>query len=232
MHLFNYDSKFMQFLGMFADMVIMNVLFVICSLPVFTIGAAQAGLFSGLRVLMDKDNDEYCYRAFFKGFANGFKKITLLWTLLLVLMALMGWSLAMIYTFRFENATVAIWFGFIALGVMCVYSSVLTSFHAKFDCTAKQLLKNAWYTMLSHPIRSLLLGALVWLPTGLFIWDTYTFMRLTVIFITMYHSVAYFFGNVLMEKHYQRLTELVMERNGETAPAAEVTEDTEEATEE
>ena len=51
MNIFNYESKFNQLLMTLADLIILNLLFVVCSLPIFTIGAAQAGLFTGIRVL-------------------------------------------------------------------------------------------------------------------------------------------------------------------------------------
>lgn len=208
MNLFNYESKFIQILNMFADMVILNLLYLLCCIPVFTIGAAQAGLYTALRVLVDKENDEYCYKAFFRGFANGFKKISLLWMGFLAVIAALVWSLLMIQGYKFEGSGPAVWIALIAIVILCIYTAVLTSFHSKFDCTAKQLVKNAWFTMLGHPLRSILLGALVWLPAFLFAADPYSFMRLTLIVITMYYSIALLFGNTIMNKHYKHLEQL------------------------
>ena len=222
MNLFNYESKFIQMLNMLADMIILNLLYLLCCIPVFTIGAAQAGLYTGLRVLVDKENDEYCYKAFFRGFANGFKKITLLWIAFLGIMALLVWSLLMIYSYRFEGSGPAIWISFIAIVILCIYISVLISFHSKFDCTAKQLIKNAWFTMLGHPLRSILLGLLVWLPAFFFAAEPYTFMRLTLILITLYYSIAFLFGNTIMNKHYKHLEQLFF-----PAEEAEETEESE-----
>ncbi len=206
MNPFSYDSKFMQILGMFADMVIMNLLYILCCIPIFTIGAAQAGLYTGLRVLVDKDNDEYCYRAFFRGFANGFKRITLVWCIVLVVMLLMVWVLLMIHNYQFTNSSVSVWLSMIALIVLCIYSAVLTSFHSKFECTSWQLAKNTWYTVLGHPIRSIILGALTWLPTAIFLIDPNSFIHLTIIFLTMYYSIALLLCETVMKKHYQHLT--------------------------
>ena len=41
---FDYDNKFMQLLSKATDMIILNLLFLLCCIPIFTIGAAQAAL--------------------------------------------------------------------------------------------------------------------------------------------------------------------------------------------
>ena len=65
MNIFDYNSKFNQLLMTVADIIILNVLYLVCCIPVFTIGAAQAGLFTGIRVLLDKEDDSSCAKAFF-----------------------------------------------------------------------------------------------------------------------------------------------------------------------
>jgi hypothetical protein len=77
--LFSCDSKFMQILHTISDHILLNLLFIICCIPVVTIGAAQAGLYSGIRVLRDEEDDSSCFRAFWKGFGIGFGKITFVW---------------------------------------------------------------------------------------------------------------------------------------------------------
>ena len=70
MSIFNPNSKFMYYLGITGDLIILNVLFAICCLPVVTIGAAQAGLYTGLRNVMDRDSGNTPTKSFFKGFKN------------------------------------------------------------------------------------------------------------------------------------------------------------------
>ena len=49
MGIFNMDSKFMRFMIKFADMMIINILVLICSIPVITIGPA---ITAGFKVLI------------------------------------------------------------------------------------------------------------------------------------------------------------------------------------
>ena len=78
--IFGYDSKFMRMLGKFSDMLFLNFLFIICCIPIVTIGAAQSALYSGMRALQDNfDSERSCYGAFFHGLRTGFLKITIAW---------------------------------------------------------------------------------------------------------------------------------------------------------
>ena len=65
MNIFNYESKFNQMVMVLADMIILNLLYLICCIPIFTIGAAQAGLYTAVRAM--RDDEDYvgsCYAAF------------------------------------------------------------------------------------------------------------------------------------------------------------------------
>ena len=62
--IFNYESKAMQAMMGLASMIAMNILYLICCIPVVTAGAAQAGLYSGIRHLQDKEADTSCLPVF------------------------------------------------------------------------------------------------------------------------------------------------------------------------
>ena len=64
MNIFSYESKLMQTLMVIGDYIILNLMFLVFSIPIFTIGAAQAGLYSGIKVALDKEDDSSCAAAF------------------------------------------------------------------------------------------------------------------------------------------------------------------------
>ncbi len=45
--MFGIDSKFYEVVSKIADLVVVNLLFVLCSLPIITIGASTTALFTG-----------------------------------------------------------------------------------------------------------------------------------------------------------------------------------------
>lgn len=84
----SFDSPLMNFLGKLADMVILNLLFVLCSIPLITVGAsATAMCYVTLKV---RDGEEgSVFRNFFKAFRQNFVQATLIWVILIILMGIL-----------------------------------------------------------------------------------------------------------------------------------------------
>ena len=81
--LFNMDNKFFSFMGRAADLFMLNVVFVICCLPVVTIGASLTALHY-VTLKMARNEESYIIRSFFKSFKQNFKQATGMWMLFLV----------------------------------------------------------------------------------------------------------------------------------------------------
>lgn len=213
MSIFNYESKLMQTLMHIADLAILNILYVICCIPIFTMGAAQAGLYAGTRVLSDPEDDRSPAKTFFKGFINGFGKITLAWGALgLVLLAV-----AFFGYWAILNGS-PIWPIGIALAIVAWFQAMIPPLHCWFDCTPKQLLGNCWRFSLAHPLRSLGAAALLWFPFVMFMsqWSFY-FMALGMLWLTLYYSVATMFSVAMLKKPLNNLAKRI------TTPAEEET---------
>ena len=65
--MFKLDSPLMNFLSKIADIMILNLLIIICSIPVFTIGAAVSAAYY-MAFKMVKNEETYIVRGFFKAF--------------------------------------------------------------------------------------------------------------------------------------------------------------------
>ena len=86
--IFDMDNPFMRTLSMIADLLILNVLTLICSLPVVTCGPALTALYD--RTLsIARQEEGYIIRPFFRAFKANLKKGMLLGLLFLVLAALL-----------------------------------------------------------------------------------------------------------------------------------------------
>ena len=82
--MFGIDSKLYEFLSKIADLIIVNLLFIICSLPIVTIGASTTALY-GVTKKMASNSEGYIFRSYFKLFKENFKQSTIMWIILLVL---------------------------------------------------------------------------------------------------------------------------------------------------
>lgn len=83
MKLFNIDSPFMNFLSRVADLIILNILWLLCCIPIVTIGASTTALYHVMRHWL---NDEVTSvtKDFFQSFRADCKQSTLVYLLLLI----------------------------------------------------------------------------------------------------------------------------------------------------
>jgi len=73
----------MQGLGKVADLMILNILAMICCIPIFTTGAALTALhYMSLKIV--RGEECYIVKGFFKSFKQNFKQATVIWLILLV----------------------------------------------------------------------------------------------------------------------------------------------------
>jgi len=220
MNLFSYESKPMQILMFVADLMILNVLFVLCSIPIFTIGAAQAGLYSGIRTLQDPDAELSPTKAFFKGFSVGFKDVTLAWIAFFLLEAVLAVTLFMLSGLQQSgmNVTLPFWAAVAALALLLLFQTPVALFHARFTCTARQLMRNAWFLTIAHPLRSIVSTALLWLPVVLLIVDPYLMMMSSIAILLLYYGVAGLLIFNIMKKPFQTLIDHFNETHAPETP--------------
>lgn len=203
--LFSVDSKFGQVMCFVADLVLLNLLFLLCCIPIVTIGAAQSGLYAAIRPLRDPEDGRSCYKLFFKGFVSGFWRITLVWTVFLVIDAILFYTMWIC----FENQALGI---FVHWGVPCaglIFSlllhSLTTIFHSQFDCSAGQLFRNTFLLFATNPFHSVVVAVLTWAPVLLAGFKFTTFADLIPLFVAVYYSLALLVNSTVMKKPFQGL---------------------------
>ena len=84
---FDNDNPLMRALSTAADLLILNLLTIVCCLPVFTFGAAMTAL-NDLTIHIVRGQDTYLVRPFFQSFRSNFRKGVLLGLLVLLAEAL------------------------------------------------------------------------------------------------------------------------------------------------
>lgn len=179
------DNPITHMLGRLADFVILNVLWVICSIPIVTIGASTTALYAVMLKLV-KNEEGYIAKGFLKAFKENFKKSTMIWLvffLLGILIAVDFFSLKLMPG-RLGGGLQVL---FLVLGCMLVVASVYAfALQARFENTIKNTLKNALillfarlpYTILIMilsigpviitfmTLQTLVIGVMLWLVVG------------------------------------------------------------------
>lgn len=202
------DNKIMNALTFLADLAILNILYLVSCMGIITIGAAQSGLYTGIRVLLDKDDGTPVSRAFLRGFRSGFGKITVLFCLLGVLLALLVMALLSMMGYQSEGASAPVYLAPVAMFLCMMLMSMLTIFHSRFDCGFFQLLKNTFIGMMAFPLQTAALTIFVWLPVGVALVSLQTFVKLTPLWIIIYYSLAAMMGVGLMQRPFKKVESL------------------------
>ena len=187
-NLFSLDSKLIQGLSTVGDYIILNILFLVTCLPVVTIGAAKTALY---RVMFDMIEDKgYPYKRYFKTFAAEFKTATPLWLLNLLIMALVGWELFVVYSNAIPlRGALLIGLLILLLLVGALFSSVPAQI-ALFAATRREYLKNALYILITQFFRCLIVGIFNSLPLLLTLYNPGFFAVIGPVWLLLYFSVT------------------------------------------
>ena len=139
---FNMDSPIMRFLSRVCDLMILNVLCIICCLPVITAGASITALYS-VTLKMVRGEESYIFKGFFKAFKENFKQSTILW----LIMAALGIFIFVDYrAASLLPANMSKIFQVLIGAILVLYLMVLTyvfPYTARFENNIKNILKNS-----------------------------------------------------------------------------------------
>ena len=83
---FDLESPIMRTLNRVADLMILNLLMIVCCIPVITVGASVTAMHYVI-LKMVRGEEGYLVKGFFKSFAANFKQATLIWLLMMVVIA-------------------------------------------------------------------------------------------------------------------------------------------------
>lgn len=160
---FNLDNPFIQFLNHLTDVVILNVVCLICCIPIVTIGASLTALHY-VTLKMVREEEGYVVRDFFKSFRQNFIQSTVIWLLFLVISFLFYLDINIFQSeaARFPKALelmIYVLYFFVCLTVMYAFPVL-----SRFSNTVKNTLKNAFLMSALNIVKTLLMAVIYALP--------------------------------------------------------------------
>ncbi len=147
--LFNMDNKFFVFMGRVADLVMLNIVFLITCIPLFTIGAAVASMYE-ITLKMVKNQESYVLKSFFVAFKSNFKQSTIAWLIISVV------YIIFYIDFRVISLNAGgVWTAlYTILMAIFIFASFVVSYvfplQAKFINPIKATFKNAFLMSIRH----------------------------------------------------------------------------------
>ena len=194
--MFSPDSKFMEIFGRITDLVLLNLLFLITCLPVFTIGASITALYTMCFRLM---REEYSgiVRSYFRSFKDNFKQATLIWLLLLVLVVPALYYFILL--FRLDGILRYSAFVFVLIAVVgLMTASYVFPWISQFENTTVQSLKNALILSISRLPRTAAILAINLMPLIVWFINPELFIQVSFLWVALYFAAAAYMNTGLL----------------------------------
>lgn len=145
------NSKFYHFMSKIADLMILSLLWLLCSLPIVTFPAASAAMYYCIIRCVREESDSL-FHAFFRAFRSNFKQgllIFVLSTILIMFTSLIG---TMLYNSQgssegLTNIYIVYIFVLLFLGMWLHF---LFSYIARFQASFKKVVKNTLIILMSN----------------------------------------------------------------------------------
>ncbi len=174
------ESPVIRFLNQLGDVMGMSMLWLVCSLPLITIGASTAGLYA---VVMREEMDGVM-KPFFKGFRSSFRKATAAEGIFLLIGGILLADLSWLRGMEAEWASLLAALIRVLMALAAATAIYTFPLIAVFEQSLRQTLKNALLIALSNLPTTLLLLAAHAIPVLLIVLNPDMFIRYALPVVT------------------------------------------------
>ena len=194
--MFSPDSKFMEIFGRITDLILLNILFLITCLPIFTIGAATAALYTMCFRLM---REEYSgiIKPYFKAFKDNFKAATAAWGIVVVAavpaLYYLSRTIQMEGMLRYSSLLFLL-----ILAVVLMAASYGFPWISQFENTAVQSLKNGLILSISRLPRTAAVLAINLMPAIVWFVNPELFIQVSFLWVVLYFAAAAYMNTGLL----------------------------------
>lgn len=212
-HIFGQDSQLMQALSKLADLILLNLMTIVCSVPVITIGPAMTALYDVVGRMVRKEETGISF--YWKSFKSNFKQAMILWFVLLIpsLVLVYAWVLV---AAEHMSGEIPLLIGlFIASFIYLGITAWVFPMQSRFINQVGQTLRNAVYCAVLYLPRTILLVCINVIPFGCLFFITETFVGLTPVWIGLWFSMSAYISMWLLKKPFEKLEKLVLETGRE-----------------
>lgn len=155
-NMFNSDSGFSKLMNKVADLFILNILWIFCSIPIVTMGATTTALYSvNLKLINNEEGN--LIKTFFKSFKENFKKATIIWLIILITSLVLGVNLVFWLKCGLSISYFALPFIFFSLFIFLLVTPYIFPILTKIKCSTLNIFKYCFIISLKNLPYSLLI---------------------------------------------------------------------------
>ena len=157
---FDYNNNVFRVLGGLADCLILGALWIVCSIPVVTMGAATAAVYHAVNKSI-VHGQGYAFREYCTALKTDLKQTTGAWLLWGILAAFLAADLVVTRQFLAQGSALgALYYFFIVLSAMALaWEFYLTAYMARFEGTIRESMKKTLVMVVANLGWSALLVA-------------------------------------------------------------------------
>lgn len=197
MNLLAFDSPFMRFFGRIGDIIVLNLIFVVTSLPVITIGTSLSALYA-VAMKIVRGEEASVVKEYLKAWKQNFKTATICWLIMAAAGLLLFLDFRLAGVFHGAAYTVVRLLLAMVLGIWVLIFQYLFPYIARFENTVFHSIKNALFLNAAHiPSTLMMLG----INIGLFVLTLYTsktFVIATILWVLVGFAVMAYVQSYLL----------------------------------
>ena len=198
------DSPLMQALSKLADLMLLNLLFLVFSLPIITIGSSMTAMY---RVLISRTvgNDTPIIREFWNAFRCNFKQATIIELILFVPISLALLDMYLFNSGVLERSAVTTWVCVLTIVLFLILSSYLFPMIAQFENTIGRTIKNAVLLAIGNLPTTILVSVLNALPILLVLFaNARIFLKISIVWFLIGFAAVAWVNEKLLHRIFKR----------------------------
>lgn len=205
--MFKYDSPIMTALGKLADLVILNLLTILFCIPIVTIGAAvTAAQYTALKL---RRGEGYVFSNFWKSFKVNFVQSTIIGFLLVVFVGITAFALMILGQMSGTMSSISMGILFATLIFVAFMAVWIFPLQSKFVNKIGATIRNSFIMSFKHILRTLGMLLSSAIPVVLVLVLPYKWW--SILFMVGLSVPAYLCA-MLYDKPFEKIEELIMER--------------------
>lgn len=200
MKFLSYDGLLARIVRYIWNLFVLNICFILCCLPVITIGAAISAMYA---VFLNDFRESGVLRKFFGTFAENFKQATVIWLTFMALAAVLAAYYLLTYSFGGNGLLLAV-----AAVVSVLYLSVVSfafALQAKFENPPLQTMKNALILSIGKLFSGVLMSFVNLFPVIMFVVDLDVFVNVVAIWIPLGFALQIQINALIVRRVFRKL---------------------------
>ncbi|MCI9530272.1 MAG: DUF624 domain-containing protein [Lachnospiraceae bacterium] len=151
MRLFSLEGGLMRSISKFTDCICLSLVFLLCCIPIFTIGTAMSSLYYAVYKVVRHDRG-YVFQEYVSAFRDNFKQTVPVWLLVMAVGACLGADMYVVWNYTAPESPFRLLSYLILMGFLVLYAWVayLFPYMSRFENTRKDCMKNAILMAAAH----------------------------------------------------------------------------------